>query len=530
MNYEDLYDKIANQGTAPEASPYGSVFASVVRNSPAAEAKQRITPQFEGSTLKVGPLDTGISIPASAAKQLAQLGSGLANYGVMFSPPGVVDEKRLADAELLTDPAGKALNFMGSALPTLAAPFGWLKVGGRAAPAIEGAIVGGGIGFTQPVGTGESRAFNTAVSAGAGAAIPAALSYLSTPSAQMERAAQTAQREGIPVGIADVTQNKTVRSMRSILNDVVGGSNQEAKQAAYNAAFGRRLGIADATSLPASTIRSANRATGREMGAIWERNDVAFTNDLFRKLQDLKARALNLPEGDRTRALKWINEFEGAAQINANGQTVIPGSLAHARQSALANDVDSATGFLKKDLADLRKTIIDAFNQSVTGQDAAALTAARGRYKLGKTLLPLAEKADVGTAGRFGGDLPAALVPEALRGSYTGGVPADLADLASAGSQLLVDRVPQTGGSLRALIQNGLLGGTAMLGAGAAAGIPGAAATLPYAAATGGGLRVLNEVLNRPGLLYMAQHPGGLPTLIPASLAASLGVSPSALP
>lgn len=75
------------------------------------------------------------------------------------------------------------------------------------------------------------------------------------------------------------------------------------------------------------------------------------------------------------------------------------------------------------------------------------------------------QKAEAGTAGRTVGDVPAALLPEAVRSSYKAGIASSpFADLSQIGSQFVADRVARTGGSGRAMIQNSALGTGLMLG------------------------------------------------------------------
>lgn len=96
----------------------------------------------------------------------------------------------------------------------------------------------------------------------------------------------------------------------------------------------------------------------------------------------------------------------------------------------------------------------------------AALRGNQATYKAFKTVEPLLNKAEVGVAGRMPGDVPAALLPQAVANSYRGGVAgAPLAELAQMGSRFLVDRVPQTGGSAKALLQNSMVVG-GLLGTG----------------------------------------------------------------
>lgn len=532
--YDAIFRSLAGEADKGTTAPaYDSIFRSVVRKSPEERqnAKLKSVPMTGTLQFKVpfGPtLDSGIPLPPDMTRALAQYGAGVADWGVAFADPATVDQKRREDASLVSEGAGKAMKFAGQASPTLGIPFGWLKAGGKLAPTVEGALVGAGIGATQPVGTGESRGFNATAGAVGGAAIPAAIAglrELSRPSQQMLPILQTAKQEGIPFGLADTTQNKVVKSAASWLQDLVGGGNQRGKQDAINAAWARKVGETG-NIVDAATIAAAKKGRGAEMEAIWSRNDLQVSPSYFQRLQSIKQEAANLDAASQRRVLKWVDEFEGAITEGQNSQAIIPGQTAFARQSKLRQIVESASGEEKRLLSDLRKSTIDAFNGSVTGQEAAALTKARGQYRVAKTLEPIVGKTDTGGAGRLPGDIPNALIPNAIAQNFPNmatGLGREVADLAAVTSHLGVDRVPQTGGSLRALLQNSF--GLGIPAAGfAAGGIPGA---LALSAATGGGLNLASRGLNRPGLLN-ALNSGRLDyqPLIPASLLPGLLSAP----
>jgi hypothetical protein len=102
----------------------------------------------------------------------------------------------------------------------------------------------------------------------------------------------------------------------------------------------------------------------------------------------------------------------------------------------------------------------------VAPADAAALTMTRAQYKAFKTIEPLLQGAEAGVAGRAVGDVPASLVPQAVRQSYQGGISGSpLGDISQIGSQFVADRVARTGGGPRAMFQNSVLGTGLTLGA-----------------------------------------------------------------
>lgn len=301
---------------------------------------------------------------------------------------------------------------------------------------------------------------------------------------------QLAGKYNIPVGLADTTKNKLVKSARSLMNDLpltgsIGAAQSEAKQAAFNRAVGGTFGAAEGKLTP-QVLDAAKGKLGAEFDRIWNGNDLQLDPQFLTAIQRLRSEASNLPQGESARLSGWVDDLLSRVQTGPNGQAIIPGNIANPFQSKLRQEAEKGNGFLKSGLEDLRKEVIGAFNRSIGATDAAALTANRSAYKNFKTVEPLLNKGAVGTAGRELGDVPASLLPEAVRSSFSGlssqtRQPA-LAELARVGSGLLADRVPQTGGSARALLQNtGLLAG---LGAGGAASPMSAAVGVPLAAAT----------------------------------------------
>jgi hypothetical protein len=168
---------------------------------------------------------------------------------------------------------------------------------------------------------------------------------------------------------------------------------------------------------------------------------------------------------------------------------VIPGETANKFQQWL-REQSSRDGVLSDSLRDLRKTIIDGFNNSISPSDAAALTKNRSQWKAFKTVEPILERGRVGTAGRAEGDIAIELLPEAVRKNYnnlaTSQFDTPLADIAQVGSRLALDRMPRTGSSPRAMAQQWGLGGFG-LGLGGSAAV-GAALGGTTGAAAGGAL------------------------------------------
>lgn len=305
------------------------------------------------------------------------------------------------------------------------------------------------------------------------------------PDAARSDLARKAINEGLPLGASDVSSNQMVKAARSFLDDTVligriGQNRKDAIQKGFNKAVGKRFD-ANADSLTPDVLDRAKSAMGAEFDRLWNRNALQYDPTLFQELQALRASAQKLPQGESGRLMSWIDDIESRMIPDAAGNLSMPGDVANRMQSKLGRDVKSASGFLKNDLESLRRSMLSAFNRGISPDDAAALGKARGQYKAFKTVEPLLQKSEAGTAGRNVGDVPAALLPEAVRGSYGANIAGSpFADLSQIGSQFVADRVARTGGSARAAVQNFATG--AGLGIGAWHNPP-AAATVAAAAA-----------------------------------------------
>lgn len=322
-----------------------------------------------------------------------------------------------------------------------------------------------------------------------------ALGSVLRPDPVLKPLAQKAVNEyGIPLSASDITGNNLTKAARTVLDDAIGvgyrgGQQTAAKQSAFNRAVGKTFG-ADADSLTPEVLDAAKKRMGGEFDRIWNKNALQVDPQLVETLEGLRANAAKLPSGESNRLMSEIDDVFSRMKPNENGELFIPGDVANRFQSYLGRQVKSAQSFLKDDLGTLRQSIISAFNRGISADDVAALSKNRSQYKAFKTVEPLLTGAELGVAGRQTGNVPAALLPNAVRQSYTNPTGTPLADLSQIGSQFIADRVARTGGSNRAMVQNTLLGGAVGVGAFTN---PASLAALPVA--TG-----LNELLSNPAV------------------------------
>ena len=306
-----------------------------------------------------------------------------------------------------------------------------------------------------------------------------------------------AQQYDIPVTAADVS-GSTTKALRSVLADLpivggVGAAARDNQQKAYNRAVGGTFG-ASSESLTPEVVDAAKGRLGKEFDRIWNGNNLQVDEKFIDGLINLRYQADKLPAQSGSSVLKEIDDVLSKVQTRGDDQLVIPGEVANKFQSYLRRRAEGSVE-LRNELGDLRKSIIGAFNRSVSPEDSAALTQTRTQYKAFKTVEPLLTGAELGAAGRVPGDVPYALLPGAVRKGYADPTGTPLGDLSLVGSNLLADRVARTGGSTRAAIQNTLLGASVVANP--------ALAGLGYAGA--GGLAAL---VNSPRLGAYLTRPG----------------------
>jgi len=338
----------------------------------------------------------------------------------------------------------------------------------------------------------------TAVAGHAGRALGRAM----RPSTELAQIAQKAQQYDIPTGLGDVSENRMLQGARSILRDapLTGGmaaGAQEAKQEAFNRAVGRTFG-ADAPKLTTEVVDQAKQRMGAEFDRIWNQNNLQITPEFAGRLAELKQLSAKLPRNEGQSLAAEIDDLATRVVNLEDGSQVIPGQVANKFQQYLRRRAESSAG-LRNELGDMRGAIIDAFNKSVSPEDAAALTMNRAQYRAFKTVEPLLRGAELGVAGRMPGDVPASMLPGAVARSYSRTAGEPLADLAQVGSRFLVDRTPQTGGSARAALQNTAIGGAL---AGGLYLTPMTFAAIPTAIG-------LQSALNSPALARAAMGQGG---------------------
>lgn len=507
QSFEDLDKHFAKRITSAQQ-----------REIPQTEAVQPIgTEPFEGGTLQLGPIDTKVPLPASVNRGLAQLGSGFSDLGLAYkqmtgsADKAAADEKAKLDAPLNAGIVGSINSLIGKTAPFTAVPYGWAPQALRGlGPAFEGILTGGAQGAFEPVKTGESRGANIGVGAAAGTLFPAltgAAKYASTPSEAVRPLVAAAEKEGIPLSMADVTTNKLIKAFRSFANDlpISGGMNEasrEAQQEAFNKAVGSRYG-STATKHTEAQRQIDKKAITDVMDQVWNNNNLPYDANLFGSLRQMEANASKYPGETQNTILAHVKDLESKVIADPNGNLYIPGPAAKEFQTDLYSNYGNKAkpDALDNQMMQLRGHILDNFNTNVAGPDAAALTQARQQYRAFKAVEPALKKADVGIAQRQVGDVRPVDLSAGVLQQYKGSpARSPFGELPQVGQHFLRDTSPQTGGSARAMIQNSVLAGGALTGAGLL--------TDPITSSLlAGGFLAGNKAISSPALRKMLQKP-----------------------
>lgn len=496
----ELQDALLNAHRAGDAKAARTLADAIVAmQKPAQVDRNRLRETGEGVLRAFSGIGNTLLTPVRAAAQSVGADT-VSNYlNRSLEAQKALDEQnkdsnfyggsKLATEIAATYPVGAALAAPVRALSTVAprlaplaesiASAGMRAGGARGVPALAARVAGGAItggasaGLINPseadVGAlvGGGLPVATKVAGAVGSKIGNTLRPAPGNAALAERAVN---QYGIPLSVADVSGSAMIKGARSALDDVplignLGRRQREAMQSAFNREIGKTFGE-NADSLTPQVLDAAKSRMGSEFDRIWNRNALQFDDGLFQQVQQLRANSAKLPQGEQGRLSSWLDDFLSKMVPDTNGNLYMPGDVANRFQSTLRKESDKASGFLKDDLSSLRQSIISAFNRSVSPEDAAALTKNRGQYKAFKTVEGLLQGAEAGVAGRNVGDVPAALLPQAVRKSYGSNIAnSPFSDLSQIGSQYVADRVARTGGSARAMFQNSALGSGLALGA-----------------------------------------------------------------
>jgi hypothetical protein len=401
-----------------------------------------------------------------------------------------IDEQKRTDAPLMKTGAGFMGGIVGGAVPTLPAML---------IPGINtyvGATALGGLsGLAQPVASDESRASN-AVFGALGGLLGQKLSNTvgtlaggikSTLTPEGKRLANVAIKEGIPLDKADITGSRMDQLVRTTLGYMpfTAGSEQaknQVKQGAFNAAVGRRMGLADAQEIPQGLLSAQKDVIGKQIGNLSKQNNLVMTPQFAQRAVDVVNEANRKFSSSEAKPVGAF--FDDYISKMSNGG-IIPGEGYQGVRQELTRAMNSAQGPQKITLGDLRRVFDDAMNASITPRDAKQWALARSQYATAKE----AEKALSRSAANMAeGNVSPATLAKVTKN-------ADLKDVALAGQKFISDPMANTSKTASNQMMQQILTGGLLGGGGAVYGLMNSEDPIESAALYGAGAIALPKLL-----------------------------------
>jgi hypothetical protein len=470
-------------------------------------------PSAGGSTLQVGPWDTGVHTSQGVDRFLSGAGQSMADTyrGVKQLLGGQTqadtDEQRKLDAPLDRTGAGLAGNIAGGiaqfALPGMGAEAAGAKVASRlatnpnalrAAQALyrvaSPAATGAGFGATAPVGSDETRLGNTgrgAIAGELGGILgDAGASVLRTGEDALSRGARLgadiARKYNIPLSMSQ-TGGKFSQLLQSAL-DKFPGSGAEGRAAtqkdAYNNALGQSMGVPDAGgALDYETWSQGRKAVGQAIGNMAQGHTALVTPAEITGVNNVLREVNSKATYDNAKIVNsYAKDMFGDPNIYPQSKTVpinnpmpggplyqIPGDAWRQQHTAISNHIarlGDDQGDLAYYLGQLKSQYLDSMEHGMTPDEFDGFQDLRKQYSNAMTLKPLAQKAPLGE-----GVNPNLVEQRAITEGNAfapNGQRTDLGELGALGKGPLTNRIPDSGTAQRAMIYTGLAG---LAGAGA---------------------------------------------------------------
>lgn len=373
-----------------------------------------------------------------------------------------IDAAKKRDAPLMDTGYGLAGNVAGNVamlLPTAFIPGANTYSGATAIGALSGLL--------NPVSTGESRATNTALGAGAGLggqAIANTVGRLAHPfrsqlTPRQTQLAGTLEAAGVPLDAAQLTGSKALSNVNAALENLPLSAGAEgAKRTTQREAFNRAVGATFGAQGPALTddvVTAARNQISNQFTNLAARN----TLDANQLVQPLALLERNLTRNNTPDVARVaMNRIDDILE-RVTPQNTITGQAYRNLDSEIGRAArQTANGDLRSALHDVQNVLRDAMDASISPQDQAAWRAVRGQYA---NMMRAGES----TVRSPTGDVSPATLLNRVQGG-TGGRPAtpELRELSRAGAAFLPSRVGDSGTAQRLLYQGLLTGGAGGLG------------------------------------------------------------------
>ena len=283
--------------------------------------------------------------------------------------------------------------------------------------------------------------------------------------------AKKAREMGVTLRPDMLTDNKFLRMAgESSENIPFAGGKTEERQTAFNRALIKTIGGDPAAKkLTPDVFDKAMTQSGEKIGEISSKVPVKMDETLSTALD---ARAEHVSKFETESAAKIVKNYIDEIKSKAKDGSV-PGETFRKINSQIGKQIRSTSdGDLKHALGELQEDMHDALQRNLSGEDLAALKAARKQYAVAKTLEPLVAKSktgDISPAGLMG----RATSDSSKKAAMARGKGGDIGDIARIGQQFLKD--PNSSGTAERGLLYGALGGGAITNPLATAGAYGAA-------------------------------------------------------
>ena len=428
--------------------------------------------------------------------------------------PGAVGQSsadelaRMREVEQFRDEGYKPLQeqrpvatMLGESAPLVALPMGGSIKAAAAIGAMPGLLEYGSP--EDKLKRGAAGAVGSGVGHGVGKAIGAVVSPgMKAASPEVDRLAEVAAREGIPLDASQRTGNQVLQNMKAALSRIPWtASGQQARAAKQGEAFNEAVLRHAGTNAKAATpdvMADAFTAITQKMGDA--ANSVALTLDdaAVAKIAEVEKNFLRrLPTDQKAVIRSYLEDLTEA--IGKEG--AIPGDVYNKTRSELGRLAFSTENITVREGAKgLQKALDDAFDRQAPEEAVRAMKEARKEYSRYMTIESAVKKG----RSQDGNISPKQLYAQAQQDipGFARGGGGEFNDVVRAGRQFLPDAVPNSGTPERLMYQN-LIAGGAMSGLGATGGLltTGDASAGALAGLGGfGASKALQGMLNSPQL------------------------------
>lgn len=378
--------------------------------------------------------------------------------------PEEIRKLREENKQITDTPAGMAGNITGELGQAVLLPGGTI-----AKSAGAGAI----LGATQPVTENESRAFNTISGAGFGAGGQAAVNTLgriaqpivNNLNAIGKKGVQILKDAGVPLDAAQATGSNMLARTKAFLadNPVTSAAQQSfaaTQKQAYNKAIAKTFGE-EADYITPEVIQAAKDRLGANYDAIAARNNIHLDKTLEGHLSSIEKEAQNILNPENFNLVKkQVDNI--LAKADGNG-----GALSGAQYQEIKTVLDKLSGSENKTVGnyarELKDSLLDGLTRSAKAsgnkEDVALLKETNKQYG---NMKKVENVADFSTGEINPSKLYNHLKTKSNRYSFYSQDKA-LSDLASAGKNILPEKMPNSGTAARLLNASAL---PALLGIG----------------------------------------------------------------